>query len=118
MDYLEFAKKAIAQDKRNIFSEYDGNLDIVPDALKTFYKDTNPSDVEINCVRFSPAEKLAAMQMEYSYLNAQFVFATCNGDPIFLHDGYVYTAPHGVKNPKWELLAKDIKSYFSSLFLE
>lgn len=116
MDYSEFAKKAIMQDKRNVFSEYSGNLDAVPNVLKAFYKEHNPSDVEINYVHFSSAEELVTLQEEHSYLNAQFVFATCNGDPIFLHDGCVYTSPHGVKNPKWELLAKDIKAYFSSLF--
>ena len=44
-------------------------------------------------------------------------FATCNGDPIFLNSGYVYTTSHGVNNPEWELLAKDIESYFSTFFL-
>lgn len=116
MDYLEFVEKATVQDKENIFSKYDGNLDSVPDDLKTFYSGNNPVNVEINCVRFSPADELSTMQAQYSYLNAQFIFATCNGDPIFLHDGHVYTTPHGVKNPKWELLAKDMKTFFLLCF--
>ena len=116
MKYSEFVKKAVLQDERNIFSKYDGNLDCVPDVLKIFYKESNPVNVEINYTRFLPVEKLDSLQAEYSYLNAQFIFATCNGDPIFLHDGSVYTVPHGVKNPKWELLAKDIETYLSSLY--
>lgn len=117
MEYSEFVKKAVLYDTRNHFSQYDGNLDCVPDVLKTFYMESNPSDVEIDSVRFFPVEELKSLQKEYSYLQTGFVFATCNGDPIFLHNGCVYTAPHGMKNPSWELLAKDIKTYLSSLFL-
>ena len=39
-------------------------------------------------------------------------------DPVFLHNGCIYTVPHGIKEPKWELLAKDIETYYSTLFLE
>lgn len=118
MEYSEFEKKAILYDARNSFSKFEGNLDFVPDVLKPFYEKSNPLDVEINCVRFFPIAKLDSLQVEYAFLNAQFVFATCNGDPVFLHDGCVYTAPHGVKKTEWELLAKDIETYFESLFLE
>lgn len=118
MKYSEFVKKSVLYDARNSFAKYDGNLDCVPDVLKDFYKESNPLDVEIDCVRFLPAEKLDSLQVEYAFLKAQFVFATFNGDPIFLHDGSVYTAPHGVKNPKWELLADNIETYFESLLLE
>lgn len=118
MEYSEFAKKAVLYDTRNSFAKFYGNLDCVPDVLKAFYKESNPLDVEINCVRFFPVEKLASLQVEYAFLNVQFVFATCNGDPIFLHDGCVYTAPHGVKDPELELLANNIETYFESLLLE
>ena len=118
MTYLEFVEKAIAQDSRNVFTKYGGNLDIVPDTLRSFYEEKNPLDVEINFTRFISADKLAAVQTEYSYLNAQFVFATCNGDPVFLHDGCIYTVPHGAKGSNWELLAKDIETYFSTLFFD
>lgn len=115
MDFSEVVKKAILYDKRNVFSQYDGDLSGIPDELKTFYKDNNPTDVEVNGVRFFAAKDLSDLQTEYSYLSAQFVFATCNGDPIFLHNGHVYTAPHGVKKTKWELKAENIEAYFLSL---
>ena len=118
MDYLDFAKNAVLNDSRNVFAQYDGNLDFVPETLKGFYKHTNPIAVEMNCVRFIPAEKLSGAQAEYSYLNVQLIFATCNGDPIFWQNGCIYTVPHGIKNPEWELLAKDIETYLSSLFLD
>lgn len=115
MEFSEFVNKAILQDKRNVFSQYDGDLDGIPDELKAFYRDNNPTDVEVNGIRFFAAEELSAIQEEYSYLNAQFIFATCNGDPIFLHDGHVYTCPHGVKTAKWELLTESFANYLESL---
>jgi hypothetical protein len=114
MDFSKFVSKATEQDKRNKFAKYDGNLDMVPDELKPFYRVYNPVDVEIDTgigsVRFCPADSLGELQSEYAYLGVQFVFATCNGDPIFLNDGQVYTCPHGVNTPKWEPL--DVKLLF------
>ncbi|MFQ7158201.1 MAG: hypothetical protein ACLRPX_00590 [Ruthenibacterium sp.] len=115
MEFSKFVTKAGLYDKRNTFAKFDGCLKGLPDVLQDFYRENNPIDVEINNVRFSPVEELGDLQAEYSYLNAQLVFATCNGDPIFLQDGHVYTAPHGVKNPKRELLSENIEAYFLSL---
>ena len=39
MEYSEFAKKVVLHDTRNRFAKFDGNLDCVPDVLKTFYKE-------------------------------------------------------------------------------
>ena len=119
MDYSVFVRKATSQDARNIFKKYEGNLDTVPEELKPFYRDHNPIDVEIDsdgvAIRFYPVEELLPLQTEYSYLNAQFIFATCNGDPIFLNEGHVYTCPNGVQSPLWEELSSSIEQYFSSL---
>lgn len=116
MDFSKFVEKAILYDKRNVFSQYDGDLSGIPDELKTFYKDNNPTDVEVNGVRFFAAKDISDLQTEYSYLSAQFVFATCNGDPIFLYGGHVYTCPHGVRDVAWELLSDDMANYLDSLF--
>lgn len=101
IDYASFVKKAISCDERNVFKPYDGSLDTVPEELKAFYRDNNPVDVEIDnngiAVRFYTAEDSTSLQDEYSYLSAQFVFAACNGDPIFLKEGYVHTRSHGVE---------------------
>lgn len=118
MEFLEFAKRAVILDKRNTFSQYSGDLSAIPEEMKDFYREVNPTDVEVGFVRFVAAEELANLQTEYAYLEAQFVFATSNGDPIFVKAGCVYTCPHGVKNPQYELLAPDIKAYLSSLIEE
>lgn len=115
MDFSEFAQNAVSLDKRNSFAHYNGDLSKIPEEMQAFYRETNPLDVEIGFVRFAPAEELANLQSEYAYIEAEFVFAISNGDPIFLKEGYVYTCPHGIKKPQYELLAKDIKSYLTSL---
>ncbi len=115
MDFSLFVQKALAEYGRNEFGKYEGNLDIVPAEMKPFYRNFNPVcvQVEINFgdVRFCPAEDLSDLQQEYAYLNAQFIFATCNSDPIFLHDGKVYTCPHGFSKPQWEMIADSIEAY-------
>ena len=45
--FESFVQKALAQDKRNCFSPYDGPVDFIPDAFQAFYRDTDPIDVEI-----------------------------------------------------------------------
>ena len=115
MEFSKFVEKAVLYDKRNIFSKYEGSLNGLPEVLQDFYRENNPIDVEVNNVRFYSVEDLVDLQAEYSYLNAQFVFATCNGDPIFIHDGHVYIAPHGVKFPRWEMLAPTVETYFGEL---
>jgi len=119
MDYTAFVRKAKEQDSRNIFEAYTGNLDVVPNELKPFYRACNPVDVELDIndavVRFCPAVELPEMQQEYSYINAQFVFATSNGDPIFLREGTVYTCAHGMKEPKWEKLSDSFERYIDAV---
>ena len=118
MDFSLFAT-AVGRDPRNRFEKYDGNLDPVPDEFKTFYREHNPIDVELDSdygdMRFYPAGSLPDLQAEYSYINANFIFATSNGDPIFFHEGQVYTCLHGVNEPRWELLADGVDEFFAML---
>lgn len=119
MDFSTFSKKAVAQDKRNRFGKHTGPQGIIPDALLPFYRECDPLDVEVElaeaCVRFIPAAELESISEEFPYLLEQFIFATSNGDPIFLNEGHVYTCPHGGGQPKWELLADDFATYLSEI---
>ena len=47
MENKEFVNIAIHQDKRNIFREYLGSVEIIPNELKEFFKKYNPVDVEV-----------------------------------------------------------------------
>lgn len=119
MDISGFVDKAVAQDARNYFSEYAGSLDGIPDFVKDFYRRNNPVDVEVEIngatIWMIPAEKLEEVRLEYPELGEQFIFATSNGDPIFLHNGSVYTCAHGVSQADWEKLADNIESFFSEM---
>ena len=105
MTFEEFKNHAIADDEKNYFSTETNIPNIVPTQLIEFYKSYNPIDVEISteigAIRFYPSNKIEELQKEYKITNA-FVFATCNGDPIFLSNNMIYTYPHGVKDPVWE----------------
>ena len=103
MNFSSFALKAIELNRQNKFEKCNENINIVPDDFKEFYRNYNPVDVEIEIdnaiVRFYPVINLSELQVEFSYINAQFIFASCNGDPIFYEAGKIYTCPHGVKDP-------------------
>lgn len=119
MSLTTFIKKAINQDNRNQFEPYSGNLDIVPDGLKKFYREYNPIDVEVisdyNPIHFYSVQELSSLQQEYSFIKDGFVFATCNGDPIFVNDSGVYTCAHGIRVPTKEKLANNVDDYLDSL---
>lgn len=65
--------------------------------------------------RFFPAAELQQQQEAYEVTPEMFVFASVNGDPIFLSDGVVYTYAHGCKGVPWEMLSKDLSSFFQEL---
>ena len=112
----DFVKKSIMQDKRNVFEE--ASLDeSIPSILKEFYQKANPVDVEItmngNAIRMVPAAELADIQCDYQLGDERFVFATCNGDPIYVYMNKIYTCCHGTSEIDDELMAEDF-----SLFLD
>ena len=110
----DFVRKAIKQDKRNIF-EKTKPISSVPKALKEFYQQANPVDVEVtmdgSVVKFVPADELEMIQSEYSMGEERFVFATCNGDPIYVCNEKVYTCCHGTSKIKDELMAENFASF-------
>lgn len=111
----DFVKKSIKQDKRNVFEETSAD-DNLPNVLKEFYQKANPVDVEItmdgNAVRFIPVDELSDIQMDYALGDERFIFATCNGDPIYVYKDKIYTCCHGTSKLEGELLAEEF-----SLFL-
>ena len=115
MRIVQFVEKAIRQDKRNIFSLYNGVLINIPLEFQEFYKVYNPVDVEIKTKKFGniwfcPAERLDEIKSEYNfYPNSVFIFATCNGDPIFMENGKIYTSYESSYSP--EFLADTLNDF-------
>ena len=110
----DFVKKSMEQDNRNIFEETEVN-EFLPSCIKDFYQKANPIDVEItmdgNTVRFIPADELEDTQSDYSIGNERFIFATCNGDPIYVYEGKIYTCCHGISKIDDELMAENFSSF-------
>lgn len=116
MELNDFINRAITQDKRNTFGE--GNSDVsVPSLLLEFYNKANPIDVEVNmdgnAVRFFPIEELDRIQKEYLMGKERFVFASCNGDPIYVLGDKIYKCCHGTKKIKDEFLAENLSKFYS-----
>lgn len=115
MNYSDFVRCAILEDSRNVFSENNG-IKGLPESLISFYSKINPTDVEvtfpdIGAVRFYPTEKLADLQKDYQLPDGCFVFATCNGDPIFVLNGNVMSTLPEVFRP--EMLATDFMEFLN-----
>ncbi len=115
MTLQDFVNKAMKQDKRNVFEKTTADENTLPGALKNFYRQANPVDVEItmggNPVKFYPLCELISLQGDYRLGNDCFVFATCNSDPIFLQEKKVYSCYHGVKGAKKEFIANSFEDF-------
>ena len=116
----EFVNKAKEQDKRNIFSSFEGKLTNIPQEFVELYKNFNPIDVEIKTkkignVWFCPAEKLDEIKSDYKfYPNSAFIFATSNADPIFMEYGKIYTSYESHYLP--ELMADSLNTFLDLCF--
>jgi len=119
MNIKEFVNIATRQDKRNIFESYSGNIESIPFELKEFFKKYNPVDVEVimngNSIHFFPAEKLDILQKEYDLGNDNFIFATCNADPIFYNSDGIFSCYHGDKNPKFEKITSSFEMFLNMI---
>ncbi len=104
MKYIDFIRVAQAEDSRNLFGTCD-RVNNIPSNLVLFFKTSNPIDVEVNypnigSVKFYPIEELEDLQHDYELPDGNFVFATCNGDPIFTSNGKVLMTLPEVFHPE------------------
>lgn len=92
MTVEDFVSKAKRQDSRNVFEPYAGDMTSIPSAIAEFYIKANPVDVEIESrkfgiIHFYPTDKLEDLRKDYSFMPEDaFIFATNNGDPIFIQN--------------------------------
>lgn len=117
--FSDFVKKAIKQDPRNRFESFAGDLAFIPEVLQAFYKEYNPVDVEVKIndayVRFFPVGELQNLQEEYGLGKECFVFASCNGEPIYLKENIVYTCLFGKKGIIEEVVSESLKYYLAKI---
>ena len=114
MTIEEFITTAQKQDSRNIFEPYDGDVSFVPVDIRKLYVIANPVDVEIRTRKFGnvylfPIDQIRYQHIEYSFMPKDaFIFASTNGDPIFIKDNIYYITY------ECEYLPEKISDSFSS----
>lgn len=119
MTINEFVDKAKKQDCRNIFEKYDGDLSVIPKDLRSFYRNFNPIDVEVSMkeisVHFFPIDALDVLKTDYKLPDTCFVFASANGDPIYIEDGKIKSGVFGKKGFIPEILAESFLQYIEMI---
>ena len=119
MDYCSFFQKLKNSDFRVTFTKVDKHLECEGLEIPEFYQIVNPVNVEFEfndgIVRLEPFEGLLALNEEYRCVTADCVFATCNGDPIYIRDGKVYTCVHGTRRMMEERIAASVDDLFEQV---
>lgn len=119
--YITFRKKVKEQDERNEFgTEETVNQVEIPEVLQAFYKQANPLDVEVvqedlTAIKFYPLASLESLQAEYDFSPEKFIFATHEGDPVYVQGEKVYTEIHGSRDGKPKLIADSFTAYLNEI---
>ncbi len=120
MDYYSFFKKLKAEDPRIEYATAHKAPECKGLNIPQFYKTIDPINVEFGfndgIVRLEPFEGLSVLNEQYSYIEADCVFATCNSDPIYMKNEKVYTCTHGSKRVMEEEIAVSVDSFFEKIY--
>lgn len=120
MEYHSFFEKLRVEDSRIEYSETCRGLECEGLKIPQFYKTINPVNVEFEfndgIIRLEPFEGLLVLNEQYGYTVADCVFATCNGDPIYVKNEKVYTCTHGSKRVIEEEIAASVDSFFETVY--
>lgn len=120
MDYHSFFEKLKAEDNRVEYTEVQKRTEYEGLITPQFYETIDPINVEFEfndgIVRLEPLEGLSVLNEQYGYVGADCVFATCNGDPIYVKNGKVYTCVHGSKRIIEEEIASSVDSFFEIVY--
>lgn len=119
MDYCSFFEKLNAKDPMIKYTKVRGEPECGGLEIPRFYKMINPVNVEFEfndgIVRLEPFEGLSVLNEQYRYAKADCVFATCNGDPIYVRNEKVYTCTHGSKRVIEEEVAASVDLFFEAV---
>ena len=115
MNFEQIVEKVCASDKRNKFAiSYAKNPE-----LPQFYHIYDPIDVEfdspIGVIRMFSIDEIKTEAVNYSYVAGGLIFATSNGDPLFIKNNLVYICDHGSKNPTYEKLANSFEEFIKNI---
>ncbi len=94
-----FVEAVCRQDSRNRFSR--SQKKETCSMIAPLYNKWEPEDVEavftdLTAMRFYPSEKFSELHREYGFQNPHVtVFASWEGDPVYVLDEKIYIAAHG-----------------------
>lgn len=119
MDYYSFFEKLQKADSRIKFTRNDNTMLCKEIKIPKFYQFLNPINVEFEfndgVIKLEPFENLRTLNEEYQYVTADCIFATCNGDPIYIRDEKIFTCVHGSKYTVEEKLAESVDELFEQV---
>lgn len=116
MDYSLFINKMLKQDSRNRITPQGTSKHWLPKGLKELYSSYELEDAQVilinNCsVKFYPTYELIELQKDYDGSGERFVFATIEGDPIYIMNDEVYRGLHGTEESKLEKLSDSFEDF-------
>lgn len=116
MEYLAFFEKLKMEDARIEYREVHNVLEYGNLKIPQFYEEIDPVNVEFELndgiVRLEPFGGLPILNEHHGYVKADCVFASCNGDPIYVKNNKVYSCIHGSKRIIEEEIAESVDALF------
>lgn len=116
-DYVEkFVSYVVKQDSRNVFEKVSRIVE--NPVIAPLYSNYEPTDVEVRLsdntsIKFYPFEKVAELFDEYGFNDKSVcIFASWEGDPIYVQDSKIKIAPHGTGTYKADKEFGDIEIFF------
>lgn len=120
MDYHSFFEKLKAKDPRIEYMETYKEPECRKLDIPQFYKTIDPVNVEFEfndgIVKLEPIKNLMDLNKQYRYAEADCVFATCNGDPIYVKNKKIFTCTHGSERIIEEQIAASMDSFFEMVY--
>lgn len=116
MNYEDFVKFALEENRNNIIKPSNNYLTGLPAFYEKYdfvrvYLEFNENDIH-----FIPLKEMNKYKQEYYLIDADFIIATSNSDPIYIKSNKVYMCPHGVKEPKPELLFNSFDDFLEEIY--
>lgn len=120
MDYIAFFNKLKDVDPRIDFQMVENSKILDGGNIPAFYSVINPINVEFEyndgIIRLEPIENFDNLKKEYDYVQTDCIFASCNGEPIYLKDKKVFTCIRGSKRIIEEEIASSINMLLESVY--
>ena len=120
MDYISFFNKLKDVDPRIAFQMVENSKILDGKNIPAFYSVINPINVEFEyndgIIRLEPIENFDNLKKEYDYVQTDCIFASCNGEPIYLKGKKVFTCIRGSKRIIEEEIASSIDTLLESVY--